>query len=171
MQGAFASRDFHAGRALGTAAGAAGAGKRRRLPLRRRILTYNSKAEFPALLEDRWSFYLEENGQTPIRSLAHRVGSAHGSGSAADPAEIPTEILLIQGNEDRIVARRYFDLLKAALPRAEGVILPTVGHQPHLTHAEVLAGLIGDWLLPCAPGGCSVASKGRGCWIASRRRA
>ncbi len=44
-----------------------------RLPLRRPILTYNSKAEFPALLEDRWSFYLEENGLTPIKSLAHRV--------------------------------------------------------------------------------------------------
>ena len=32
--------------------------------------------------------------------------------------------------------------------------MPTVGHQPHMTHAEVLARLIGHWLLPCAPGGC-----------------
>ena len=78
---------------------------------------------------------------------------------------------MIQGNEDRIVARRYFELLQAALPRAEGVILPTVGHQPHLTHAEAMAGLIGDWLLPCAPEGCSeqIASGAIPArWIASR---
>ncbi len=44
---------------------------------------------------------------------------------------------------------------RAALPRAEGVILPTVGHQPHLTHGKPWPSLIGDWLLPCAPAGCS----------------
>ena len=37
-------------------------------------------------------------------------------------------------------------------PRAS--IMPTVGHMPHLTHAEPLARLIGDWLLPCNPEGC-----------------
>ena len=42
----------------------------------------------------------------------------------------------------------------AALPKAEGVVMPLVGHQPHFTHAEALAQVIGDWLLPCAPGGC-----------------
>jgi pimeloyl-ACP methyl ester carboxylesterase len=72
---------------------------------------------------------------------------------------VSTEILLLQGNEDRIVPRRDFDLLNATLPRAEGLIMPTVGHQAHLTHAEVLARLIGDWLLPCTPGGCPEAEK------------
>ena len=125
------------------------------LPFRRPILTYNSKAEFPALLEDRWSFYLEQNGLTPIKSLAHRVALLTDLDLRPFLTEIPTEVLLIQGNEDRIVARRYFEMLQAGLPRAEGAILPTVGHQPHLTHGEGLANLIGDWLLPCAPGGCS----------------
>ena len=46
---------------------------------------------------------------------------------------------------------RYFEELKAALPRSESVVMPTVGHIPHLTHAESLAKLIGDWLLPCKP--------------------
>ncbi len=70
---------------------------------------------------------------------------------------IPAEILLIQGNEDRIVPRRDHETLKAALPKGEGVIMPNVGHQPHMTHAEVLAQLIHQWLLPCAegPGGCT----------------
>ena len=58
---------------------------------------------------------------------------------------------------DRIVPRRDFEVLKAALPRAETVVLPTVGHQPHLTHAEIMAQLIQQWLLPCAegPGSCA----------------
>jgi hypothetical protein len=64
---------------------------------------------------------------------------------------------LLQGNEDRIVRRSEFEVLKAALPKAVGMILPTVGHQPHFTHAEILAQLIHQWLLPCVegPGGCS----------------
>jgi hypothetical protein len=28
--------------------------------------------------------------------------------------------------------------------------MPTVGHIPHITHAESLAKLIGDWLLTCS---------------------
>ena len=63
-------------------------------------------------------------------------------------------MLLIQGREDRIVPRRDFDLLESALPKAHGMIVPTAGHILHLTHAELLAQLIGDWLLPCAPEGC-----------------
>ena len=61
-------------RAVGPAARAAWfRARRQRLPLRRPILTYNNKPEFPALLEDRWTFYLEQNGLTPISALAHRV--------------------------------------------------------------------------------------------------
>ena len=73
VQGAFAHREFTLGERWALRLGRLVPGKVRRLPLRRPILTYNSKAEFPSLLEDRWSFYLEENGLTPIKSLAHRV--------------------------------------------------------------------------------------------------
>jgi pimeloyl-ACP methyl ester carboxylesterase len=154
VQGAFAHRDFTWSERWALRLGRRFPGTVDRLPLRRTILTYNSKAEFPAILEDRWSFYLEKNGQTPIRSLAHRIGLLTTLDLRAILPEIPTEILLLQGNEDRIVLRRYYDFLKAGLPRAEGVIMPTVGHQAHLTHAELLAKLIGEWLLPCAPEGC-----------------
>ena len=155
VQGAFACREFTRGERWALRFGRLLPGKVARLPLRRPILTYNNRAEFPALLDDRWSFYLEENGRTPIKALAHRVALLIDLDLRPVLGEIPTEVLLIQGNEDRIVARRYFDMLQAGLPRAEGAILPTVGHQPHLTHGEALASLIGDWLLPCAPAGCS----------------
>jgi pimeloyl-ACP methyl ester carboxylesterase len=155
VQGAFACRDFTLGERLALRLGGLVPGNVEKLPLRRPILTYNIKAEFPALLEDRWNFYLEDNGRTPIKSLARRIKLLFDLDLRPILAGVSTEVLLIQGNEDRIVARCYFDMLQAALPRAEGAILPTVGHEPHLTHAEAMAGLISDWLLPCAPAECT----------------
>jgi pimeloyl-ACP methyl ester carboxylesterase len=155
VQGAFAFRSFTLGERWALRLGRHVPGNVARLPLRRRVLTYNSKSEFPSILDDRFGYYLEQNGLTPIRSLAHRIELLTELDLRPILAQIPTELLLIQGNEDRIVARGYFEQLKAALPRAEGLILPTVGHNPQLTHAEVTAGLIGDWLVGCAPEGCT----------------
>jgi pimeloyl-ACP methyl ester carboxylesterase len=124
-----------------------------RLPLRRAVLTYNSKLEFPSVIEDRFPFYLEQNGLTPIRSLAHRASMLAGLDLRPILPAITGELLLIQGNEDRIVPRRDFDALKSGLPGAESMILPTAGHQLQLTHAELLARLLGDWFLPGSPAG------------------
>ena len=74
-------------------------------------------------------------------------------------ASIRTEVLVLQGNEDRIVPRPYFDELVGGLPNARGVIMPLVGHQPHYTHFESLAQAIGDHFLPCRPEGCERAEQ------------
>ena len=141
VQGAFASRDFHCAASVGAAVRAAGAGKRARLPLPPADPDLQQQGRVsgasggPLRLLSRAERADADQVAGPSCRAAHRPGSA-----ARSSPEIPTEVLLIQGNEDRIVARRYFEQLKAALPRAEGVILPTVGHQPHLTHAEVWPG-------------------------------
>jgi pimeloyl-ACP methyl ester carboxylesterase len=160
VQGAFARRRFSIAEKWALRLGRLFPGTVSGLPFHQRVLTYNHKADFPAILEDRWRFFLEQNGVTPIRSLAHRVNLLAGLDLTPMLTEIPTELLLIHGNEDRIVSRRQFDELEARLPHAKGVILPTVGHVPLVTHAEVLAGTIGDWLLPCPPAGCSGEQKG-----------
>jgi 3-oxoadipate enol-lactonase len=154
VQGGFAHRDFSRLERCALRLGQLVPGTARRLPLRQTVLTYNNKQEFPSLMDDRWTFYLEQNGLTPIRALAHRVKLLSDLDLRPILPAISAEVLLIQGNEDRIVPRRNYEELKTALPRAEGVVVPVVGHQPHLTHVELLARLIGDWLLPCAPGGC-----------------
>jgi pimeloyl-ACP methyl ester carboxylesterase len=158
VQGAFAHRRFSVAERLGLVLGRLVPGKAERLPLRRQVLTYNGRPEFPAILADRWPFYLEKNGETPIRSLAHRVSLLTRLDLRPILSEIPTELLLIQGREDRIVPCKDFELLKAMLPRAEGCVVPTAGHVLHLTHAELLAQLIGNWLLPCEPEGCTSQS-------------
>lgn len=126
----------------------------RRLPFRRAVLTYNSKLDFPSVVEDRFPFYLEQNGLTPIKALAHRVRLLADLNLKPILPPIRPDVLLIHGNEDRIIPRRDFDLLKSEMRSAESVILPTVGHQAQLTHPDLLARFIGDWFLPAPPQGC-----------------
>jgi pimeloyl-ACP methyl ester carboxylesterase len=157
VQGGFAHRRFSAAERWALRLGRLIPGTAARLPLRRQILAYNSRPEFPALLDDRWEFYVEQNGLTPIRALAHRVDLLTRLDLRPLVPAIPAEILLLQGREDRIVPHRDFEALRDALPKAEAVVMPTVGHQPHVTHAEILAQVIHQYLLPCAegPGGCT----------------
>ena len=142
---------FHGGRATGALFGRHVPGTASRLPLREAILAYNSKMDFPWIIEDRWPFYVEENGRTPIHALAHRSTLLARLDLRPHLARIQAEILLVQGKDDRIVPHRYFEELKAALPRSQSVVMPTVGHIPHITHSEPLARLISEWLMPCDP--------------------
>jgi pimeloyl-ACP methyl ester carboxylesterase len=154
VQGAFAHRRFTPAERFALLFGRRVPGTLSRLPLREMVLAYNHKSHFPAILEDRWAYYVEDNGRTPIAAIAHRLDLLARLDLRPVLVEIPNEILLLQGNEDRIVSRRHYEELLKGLPHATGVIMPMVGHQPHYTHAEAMAMTIGDYLLPCAPGGC-----------------
>ncbi len=160
LQGAFAFRRFSAAERIALMLGRLVPGTVKRLPFHQSVLSYNSKPEFPAILADRWPFYLEQNGATPIRALAHRVTLLTTLDLRAILPEIRTETLLIHGREDRIVPLCDYDLLASSLPKAHGMIVPTAGHMLHLTHAELEAKIIGDWLLPCASEGCPEEHEG-----------
>jgi pimeloyl-ACP methyl ester carboxylesterase len=154
IQGAFAHRRFTFPERCALALGRVVPGTVSRLPFHETALTYNNKSQFPSILGERWEYYVEQNGLTPIRSLAHRLDLIAKLDLRPVLPEIPNDVLLLQGNEDRIVPQRCFEELRSSLPKAEAVIMPLVGHQPHYTHAEALAQAVGEWLLPCAPGGC-----------------
>jgi len=159
VQGAFAYRRFTAAEKVALLLGRRMPGSVSRLPLHRAVLAWNNKSRFPELLADRWIYCLEQNGLTPIAPLAHRLDLVARLDLRPILAGITPEILLLQGNEDRIVPRRHFDELCAGLPRAQGVLMPLVGHQPHYTHPEAMAGAISEFFLPCAPGGCPIEGK------------
>ncbi len=159
IQGGFAHRPFTFAEKSAFAFGRLMPGQVSGLPLHEKILHYNNYSHFPYVIADRWPYYVEQNGLTPIAALAHRLDLISKLDLRPILAKIPTDTLLIQGNEDRIVARKYFEELKAGMPKSEGLVLPIMGHQPHYTHAELLAKLVGDYLLPCAPEGCP--SEGR----------
>jgi pimeloyl-ACP methyl ester carboxylesterase len=159
VQGAFAHRRFTWAERLALFLGRQVPGTAARLPLREAVLSYNSKMDFPWVIADRWPFYLEENGRTPTVALAHRMSLVARLDLRPILPRIATELLLIHGKDDRIVPVRYHDELALALSRSESVVLPTVGHIPHLTHAEWLARVIGDWLLASEPAGCPAAAR------------
>ena len=159
VQGGFAYRKYTPAERVALRLGRLLPGTTSGLPLHGKVLEWNNLSHFPSVIADRWPFYVEQNGMTPIAALTHRLDLIARTDLRPLLPEIPTEILLIQGNEDRIVHRRYYDELKAGLPHAEGLVLPIVGHQPHYTHAELLAQLVGDFLLPCAPDGCPNEAK------------
>jgi pimeloyl-ACP methyl ester carboxylesterase len=154
VQGAFARRRFTAAERLALWFGRRMPGTAARLPFHETVLTYNNKFHFPDIIADRWTYYIEQNGLTPIASLAHRLDMLARLDLRPILKAIPTELLVLQGNEDRIVARSHFEELCKNLPNARGVIMPMVGHQPHFTHAEALAEVVSDWCIPCLPGGC-----------------
>jgi pimeloyl-ACP methyl ester carboxylesterase len=160
VQGAFARRVFTPAERVALWVGRRMPGAAARLPLRRAILRYNNVMHFPDAIADRWAYYVEQNGLTPIASMAHRLDLLAGLDLREALSAVTSEVLVLQGNEDRIVPRRHFDEVCAALPNARGVIMPLVGHQPHFTHAEALARAVSDWLLPCAPGGCPIGAEG-----------
>jgi pimeloyl-ACP methyl ester carboxylesterase len=154
VQGAFARRRFSPAERVALRLGRWVPGTTARLPLRERVLAYNSKSHFPEVIADRWAYYVEQNGLTPIGPLAHRLDLLARLDLRPVLGGVRTELLILQGNEDRIVSRRHFDELCAAVPNARGVVMPMVGHQPHFTHGEALAQAVIEWCLPCAPGGC-----------------
>ncbi len=159
VQGGFAHRKFTPAEKLALVLGRVFPGNIGRLPLHELVITYNNKCEFPDPIIDRWPFYLEQNSLTPIASLAHRVQLLTRLDLRPILPAIPNEILLLQGNEDRIVPRHCYEALLAGLPKAQGIIMPMVGHQPHYTHPEALAQAIQDTFLPCAPEGCPSEGK------------
>jgi len=154
VQGGFARRAFTPAERLGLLLGRRFPGTIGRLPLHDRVLTWNNKVHFPDLIADRWAYYLRQNACTPIAGMAHRLDLMARLDLRPRLGSIGCEVLVLQGNEDRIVPRPYFDELVGLLPKARGLVLPMVGHQVHYTHAEAMAQALADSFLPCAPGGC-----------------
>lgn len=154
VQGGFAHRRYTPAERMALMIGRRFPGNASRLPLHEPVLRWNNQSHFPTVIADRWPYFLEQNGLTPIAAMSHRLDMLTRLDLRPLLPRIPTEILVLQGNEDRIVPRRHFDELAAALPSAKGVVMPLVGHQPHFTHGEALADVIGEFLLPCNPEGC-----------------
>jgi pimeloyl-ACP methyl ester carboxylesterase len=156
LQGAFAYRPFTLAERLALGAGRWFPGRVGILPFHRKLLEWNHKMHFPTLLMDRWEYYVQQNAQTPIRPLAHRCDMVGRLDLRPFLSGIQSDILLIRGNEDRLISQKHQEELARCLPHAQSVVMPLAGHQPHYTHAELLARLVGDFLLrePCREAEC-----------------
>lgn len=155
LQGAFAHRRFTIAERFALGFGRRFPGRIARLPFHEQVLTWNNRREFPSFQEDRWAYYLEQNGLTSIAGITQRLDLLAQLDLRPILPQIPNNVLVIQGQEDRIILRSHFDEVTSLLPEAQGLLLPVVGHQPHFTHPEQLAQIVGSFLLPsCSMGVC-----------------
>jgi pimeloyl-ACP methyl ester carboxylesterase len=145
LQGGFAHRPFSLVERVALEVGQRFPGRVSVLPFRETILAIKGRGEFPRDRPDIWSYYIEQNGLTPIGPLAHRLHLLTTLDLRPILGEITTPTLLLHGEVDRIIDERQYVELRLALPHCSGVLMPNVGHQPHLTHADEMAELIADW--------------------------
>ena len=146
LQGGFARRRLMPPERLALAIGRRFPGNVANLPFHRRGLALKNRSTFPVGEPDRWVQYVEENGLTPIASLVHRLELLDRLDLRPALPSIGTDILVIHGTADRIVPMARHRELVAGLIRPTAVLMPGVGHQPHWTHPEELAKLVGDFL-------------------------
>ena len=151
LQGGFARRRLRPEERLALALGRRIGGNSSRLPFHELGLSRKNKETFPDDFPDRWAHYVEENGLTPIASLSHRLDLLDRLDLRPILPEIGQEVLVIHGTADRIVPWDYYEELVVGLPRAWPAPMTGIGHQPHWTHPEALAKLVGDFLDPGRP--------------------
>lgn len=147
VQGAFAGRQFTIAEKLALWFGRRVPGSIRRLPFRDQVLAWNNLPEFPRPVRDRWPFYCEENARTRIAPLAHRCDLVARLDLKSALPQVHTSLMLIQGNDDRIIPRRYYEEVSKLLPHARCCLLPLIGHQIHYTHPERMVDLVSEFFL------------------------
>jgi pimeloyl-ACP methyl ester carboxylesterase len=117
-----------------------------RLPFHELGLSRNNKSTFPHDLPDRWAYYVAENGLTPILGLTHRLDLLDRLDLRPILSRIVQPVRVIHGSADRIVPMRFHEELVKGLANSHSIVMDQVGHQPHWTHPEELARLVGSFL-------------------------
>ena len=153
LQGGFARRRLRPEERVALAIGRRILGNTSRLPFHRLGLARNNKATFPGGWPDLWDLYVLENGRTPIASLSHRLDLLDRLDLRTILPGIGQEVLLVHGTADRIVPLGWHRELLAGLANSRSALMVGVGHQPHWTHPESLARLVGGFFEEGRPDG------------------
>jgi pimeloyl-ACP methyl ester carboxylesterase len=150
VQGSFARGMLRWYEHIGVVFARAMPGRMRHMPLRGPVLRRVHRDHFDARPAEAWRYYLEGNGDVPIRTTAHQAMLVGGVDLRSLLPEIRQPVLLVAGAEDDVVPGRCQEELLAGLPNARLAELPKCGHIPHHTNPEALTDLIGHFLTPPA---------------------
>ncbi len=127
----------------------------RYLPGREKILTAAHLDHFENRSEDVWRYYLERNGDPPMKAVSHRALLLNSVDLRPILSDIPQPVLMICGDQDPLVNKECERVLLDGLPNATRAEISGCGHMPQFTHPELLAELIERYLL--LPGEFSAA--------------
>lgn len=118
------------------------------VPLLRALTRRNHFAPFARRGMAEWEFFLQRQGSVPIRAFAQRALLMHRTDLRARLPRIDVPVLLITGDEDPLVGKAAEYELRAGLSIAARAEIEQCGHYPHLTHPEVCAEIVRQFLLP-----------------------
>jgi pimeloyl-ACP methyl ester carboxylesterase len=93
---------------------------------------------FERVEPQRWPFFLERTGQTPIRTMGHWGHILHRLDLRPLLPAIRQPVLIVCGDDDRLVPLPHQHELFHQLPNAIMFQIRDCGHMPTLTHPEPL---------------------------------
>lgn len=146
LQGAFARRPLARAEVLAASFARFLPGRLGHLPLARRVLENNAGAEFRQREPDVWDFFVAQNLKVPLRAFAARALTIHRLDLRPILPAIRQPILLACGDCDPLVGKSCEEELKQGLPNAARAEIEQCGHIPQLTHPEVLAEVVRQYL-------------------------
>jgi pimeloyl-ACP methyl ester carboxylesterase len=123
-------------------------GRAARLPLREKVLRKTQQPLFAHRPAQVWRYFLDVTGRTPIRTFARQALWLHRLDLRPVLPAVRQPVLLVCGERDNVVPRRFTEVLLAGLPNAGRVVLEGCGHMPSYTHPEVYAEVIRRFLTP-----------------------
>jgi pimeloyl-ACP methyl ester carboxylesterase len=151
LQGGFARRPLSGCEVLAASFCRFLPGRLRHLPFVVRVLEHNAQAEFLAREPEVWEFFVEQNLRIPLRAFASRALMVHRIDLRPLLPAIAQPVLLVCGDRDRLVGKACEAELRSGLQLAARAEIEQCGHMPQLTHPEVLAEVVRQFLLPTSP--------------------
>jgi len=114
---------------------------------RRLVLNRLDRDQFATVHRTAFRLYRDCTGSTPIRALTHRTLLLDRLDLRPALPVIRHPVLMIDGDDDRIVPEAWHAEVATGLPDCRRVILAKCGHYQHYTHPGPVAAAVRDFLL------------------------
>jgi pimeloyl-ACP methyl ester carboxylesterase len=120
------------------------------LPLREKVLLKATGTAFKELFPEVWQHFLDTSGRARLAAFAGQAYMLHRLDLRPLLPQIRQPILLVCGDQDRVVPRAFEEVLLGGLPNSGRAVIQGCGHVPSYTHPEILAEVVRRFLTPPA---------------------
>jgi pimeloyl-ACP methyl ester carboxylesterase len=136
LQGGFARRPLTFGERCLARVGRLMPGTMKQMPMREKMLQTVDLPGFVGAPDEVWKFYLSNSEVTPNRVIARRALLLHKVDLRPKLPEIRQPLLMIGGDNDLLVPKRFEEEVLHAVPAAKRIEFEKCGHYPQYTHPE-----------------------------------
>jgi pimeloyl-ACP methyl ester carboxylesterase len=160
LQGGFACRRIAPAEVLAASFARYLPGRLSWLPLITPILERAHRDSFQMRDADVWDFFVKESLRAPLRAFAVRALLIHRLDLRPILSTITQPVLMVCGDRDHLVSKACEAELRAGLPSVARAEIEQCGHMPQLSHPEVLAEVVRQYLLPESSDACPMSHGG-----------